>query len=95
MISDVYVKAGRLDDAEEAMRKACEMQENGTVDEGALARAQYAALKEVQGRMEEAKEIRLRGAQGRMVCANESVSVFSSSSKEAGRVGGGFCVFSA
>ena len=37
----------------------------------------YAGLREAQGRMEEAKEMRLQGAETRMVCARDQVSWFS------------------
>jgi len=70
-------RAGRLDEAEEAVEKALAMYAAvEDYNEMGLSRETLAQIKELQGKFEEAREVRLRGKERREICcANDQVSL--------------------
>ena len=74
-LAHAHLANGELAEAEDAMLKACSIHEEvGVRDEIALAWAGMADLRELQGRMPDAREVRLKGADaGEMVCSYTKV----------------------
>jgi len=76
-LAAILSEAGRLDEAEEAVEKALAMYAAvEDYNEMGLARETLAQIKELQGKFEEAREVRLRVKERReMSCANDKVSL--------------------
>ena len=70
-IASACIAAGMLDEADEAVQKACAIyEETNGPDELALAYATVAELREAQGRMLDARALRAKGEDsGKMVCS--------------------------
>ncbi|OTB04380.1 hypothetical protein M426DRAFT_11526 [Hypoxylon sp. CI-4A] len=69
-LGEALTRSGELEDAEKALLKALATRESGgpRID-AAVTRDNVGALREAQGRFEDAREVRLRGAQKReMMC---------------------------
>ncbi|KAI1657757.1 hypothetical protein F4813DRAFT_359471 [Daldinia decipiens] len=63
------LRAGRLEEADEAFQKALRVREGGgPVLDAAVTRDNIGQLREAQGRFAEAREIRIRGSGEQMVC---------------------------
>ncbi|KAI0596312.1 hypothetical protein F4775DRAFT_594363 [Biscogniauxia sp. FL1348] len=68
-------RAGKLEEADNALEKALAIREqHGPALDAAATRENMAALREAQGRFDEAREMRLRGdKKGQMLCGNYDV----------------------
>jgi len=76
-LASTLTQAGRLDEAEEAVEKALAMYAVAEdYNELSLARETLGQIKELQGKFEEAREVRLRGKERREICCvNDKVSL--------------------
>lgn len=76
-LGSAYANADRLEEAEEAIEKCVAVQEAAKArNDAALAREQLAQLRERQGRFDDAKAVRLRGAGAdEIACASDSVGL--------------------
>ncbi|KAH8165738.1 hypothetical protein CIB48_g2528 [Xylaria polymorpha] len=75
-LGEAFLRAGRLEEADEVLHKALIIRERDGPDlDAAATRENIGALREAQGRFPEARDVRLRGAEeGHMLCSNEHVS---------------------
>ncbi|KAI1498183.1 hypothetical protein F5X99DRAFT_432229 [Biscogniauxia marginata] len=71
-LGEALLRAGRLEEADEAFQKALETRErDGPGLDAAATRDNVGALREAQGRFDEAREVRLRGEEKRQIlCGN-------------------------
>ncbi|KAI0882264.1 uncharacterized protein GGS22DRAFT_196000 [Annulohypoxylon maeteangense] len=71
-LGEALLRAGRLDEADEALSKALKIREKeGPVQDIASTRDNMGQLREAQGRFAEAREVRLRGAAKKLImCGN-------------------------
>ncbi|KAI1136046.1 hypothetical protein F5Y05DRAFT_415643 [Hypoxylon sp. FL0543] len=71
-LGEALFRAGKLDEADEYFQKALAVRETqGPAQDVAATRDNIGALREAQGRFDEAREIRLRGAEKKqMLCGN-------------------------
>ncbi|KAI0847120.1 hypothetical protein F5Y00DRAFT_242366 [Daldinia vernicosa] len=70
-MGEAMLRAGRLDEADEAFHKALPIREGGgPVLDAAVTRDNIGQLREAQGRFAEAREIRIRGTGEQMVCGH-------------------------
>ncbi|OTA79905.1 hypothetical protein M434DRAFT_381562 [Hypoxylon sp. CO27-5] len=71
-LGEALLRAGRLDEADECFQKALAVREaKGPAQDLAATRDDIGALREAQGRFEDAREIRLKGAEKKqMLCGN-------------------------
>ncbi|KAI0553029.1 hypothetical protein F4679DRAFT_581119 [Xylaria curta] len=72
-LGEAFLRSGRLDEADEVLQKALVVRErDGPALDAAATRENIGALREAQGRFEDARNVRLRGAKkGHMLCSNE------------------------
>ncbi|KAI0805720.1 hypothetical protein GGR55DRAFT_697869, partial [Xylaria sp. FL0064] len=72
-LGEALLRAGRLAEADEVFHKALLVRERGCPDlDTAATRENIGALREARGRIAEARDMRLRGAEeGHMLCTNE------------------------
>ncbi|KAI0532372.1 hypothetical protein GGR58DRAFT_490551 [Xylaria digitata] len=71
-MGEAFLRAGRLDEDDEVLSKALEVRErDGTYMDAATTRENVGALREAQNRFQDARDVRLRGAEKGMVCSNE------------------------
>ncbi|RYC62660.1 hypothetical protein CHU98_g3563 [Xylaria longipes] len=75
-LGEAFLRAGRLEEADEVLHKALVVRErDGPNLDAAATRENIGALREAQGRFAEARDVRLRGAEkGHMLCSNEHCS---------------------
>ncbi|KAI0384030.1 hypothetical protein F5Y04DRAFT_293441 [Hypomontagnella monticulosa] len=71
-LGTALIRAGRFDEAEEFLQKAFNVREpDGPREDAADTRDTIAALREAQGRFEEAREMRLKGSEkNEIMCGN-------------------------
>ncbi|KAI0103391.1 hypothetical protein F4814DRAFT_95990 [Daldinia grandis] len=70
-MGEAMLRAGKLQEADEAFRKALPVREaGGPVLDAAVTRDNIGQLREAQGRYAEAREIRIRGSGEQMVCGH-------------------------
>ncbi|KAG9219669.1 hypothetical protein CCMSSC00406_0006009 [Pleurotus cornucopiae] len=70
-LGELYLKMGRLDEAEDNLNKALEVRKGaGPAFDAAVTRENLAQLYEVRGNMSAAKEMRLAGAPNNIACGN-------------------------
>ena len=83
-MGESYIKAGRLDDAEEVLQKALYVRDSkvwgglemGPREDAAATRDNLAQVLEARGRFDEARALRLKGAErGETMCGNVDVSI--------------------
>jgi len=83
-MGESYIKAGRLDDAEEVLQKALYVRDSkvwgglemGPREDAAATRDNLAQVLEARGRFDEARALRLKGAErGETMCGNVDVSL--------------------
>ncbi|KAI0149992.1 hypothetical protein F4776DRAFT_604111 [Hypoxylon sp. NC0597] len=75
-LGEALFRAGRLDEADECFQKALAVREaKGPAQDVAATRDNIGALREAQGRLDDAREIRLKGAEKKqMLCGNYDIS---------------------
>jgi tetratricopeptide (TPR) repeat protein len=85
-LGEVYLQAGELSEAEKVFAKALKARDNvafgglelGPRNDAAATRDNIAQLREAQGRFEEAKEMRLKGAdRSETMCGNYDVRILT------------------
>lgn len=85
-LGEVYLKVSKLNEAEEVFAKALKVRDNaefgglelGPRNDAAATRDNIAQLREAQGRFEDAREMRLKGAnKGETMCGNSNVRIFT------------------
>ncbi|KAI1413220.1 hypothetical protein F5Y13DRAFT_189583 [Hypoxylon sp. FL1857] len=71
-LGEALMRTGRLDEADECFQKALAVREaKGPAQDAAATRDATGALREAQGRFDEAREVRLKGAaKKQMLCGN-------------------------
>ncbi|KAI8963611.1 hypothetical protein F5Y11DRAFT_356150 [Daldinia sp. FL1419] len=70
-MGEAMLRAGKLDEADEAFHKALPIREGGgPVLDAAVTRDNIGQLREAQGRFDDARDIRIRGHGRQMVCGH-------------------------
>ncbi|KAI1490741.1 hypothetical protein F5X96DRAFT_694200 [Biscogniauxia mediterranea] len=71
-LGEALLRAGELEEADKALERALSIREkHGPALDAAATRENIAALREAQGKFDEAREMRLRGSkQGQMLCGH-------------------------
>jgi tetratricopeptide (TPR) repeat protein len=76
-LGELYIKLGRLDDAETYLKKAIAVRNHaGPAFDAAVSRDNLAQLYELRGDLKQAKEIRLYGAPDHLSCGYYHVTIF-------------------